>query len=169
MPMPGVAGTGLDGVTRAYLPCDFFAGAGFCIATAGVSFGAGATVALVIGATATVRCVTDAPRSTQRSGSSGQPVPANTDPADDALAMTIAQTRYGRGSFTNDLREVFPVLERLRLYILQPAFHWLFVLGAGPTGTFDGSRTRRDGSVSPSVPGMSRSGPIPDGTGRLVR
>ena len=127
MPIPGVAGAGAAGETRAGLLAGLRVGAvaGAGALRAAVVAGAtraGAVAATVVGATATVRCVTVAPRSTQRSGSSGQPDPANAEPADMTHAVSTAMARNGRVSFTNGLREEIPVLERLRLYIRESVF-----------------------------------------------
>ena len=99
MPMPGVAGAGVEGVTRAGLLADLLfgatdaAGALCAVAVAGAMRATvGATAA---GATVTVRCDTVAPRSTQRSGSSGHPDPANAEPADVTHAAITAMTRNG--------------------------------------------------------------------------
>ena len=125
MPMPGVAGAGDAGDTRACLPACLRVGAAADALCAAVDAGAtraGAVLvaATVVGATATVRCDTVAPRSTQRSGSSGQP--ANAELADITHAVSTAMARNGRVSFTNGLREEIPVLERLRLYIRERVF-----------------------------------------------
>jgi hypothetical protein len=125
--MPGVAGAGDAGDTRACLPACLRVGAAADALCAAVDAGAtraGAVLvaATVVGATATVRRVNVAPRSTQRSGSSGQPDPANAEPADMTHAVSTAMARNGRVSFTNGLREEIPVLERLRLYIRERVF-----------------------------------------------
>jgi len=93
--MPGVAGAGVAGETRAGLLAGLRAAA--CgtagalrvvgaVATACV----GAEVATVVGDTATVRC-----DMTQRSGSSGHPPLANAEPADTAHAVITAMARNG--------------------------------------------------------------------------
>jgi hypothetical protein len=126
MPMPGVAGAGAAGDTRDGLLAGLRVAAVPCLARRrrrrSDARGRGVVAATVVGATATVRCVTVAPRSTQRSGSSGQPDPANAEPADMTHAVSTAMARNGRVSFTNGLREEIPVLERLRLYIRESVF-----------------------------------------------
>src|SRR5439155_4981761 len=90
--MPGVAGAGVDGATCAGLfedlccccitaLCAISCAAGPPATTAGAGTRAGATVALEAWGTAAPRRDIEAPRSTQRSGSSGQPLPANADAA----------------------------------------------------------------------------------------
>jgi hypothetical protein len=125
MPIPGVAGAGAAGETRAGLLAGLreAVGAGDlrAVRVAGATCaGAVLVAATVVGATATVRCDTVAPRSTQRSGSSGQP--ANAELADITHAVSTAMARNGRVSFTNGLREEIPVLERLTLYIRESVF-----------------------------------------------
>jgi hypothetical protein len=94
-----------------------------CAGAVVVAMCADALAATVVGATATVRCVTVAPRSTQRSGSSGHP-DANAEPADITHAVNTAMVKNGRSSFTNGLREVIPALEWQRLYNREPFFMW---------------------------------------------
>jgi len=129
MPMPGVAGAGAVGERRAGLLADFFdvaiAAGALCVAGAVAATCAGAVAEAVAGATTTDRCVAVAPRSTQRSGSSGHP-DASAEPAHTTQTVITAMTRDGRFSFTNGLREEIPVLEWQRLYSREPIFSFFF-------------------------------------------
>src|SRR5262249_21134720 len=129
MPIPGVAGAGVEGATRADLPVTLCCtGVALCEVNTG-AIRTGATVGAC--ATATVRCDVAAPRSTQRSGSSWQPVPAMAGRAETTPAVMAAATRIGQIDFTTARRERVRAFGRMRLYIGRGLARGVFLSGAG--------------------------------------
>ena len=136
--MPGVAGVAEAGSgveTCAGLLALLRAGAaaGLCAATATTGVAGAVTVCVAVVAVVATPAVreTAAPRSTQRSGSSGHTVPARTTGATSALAVNKTAIAVKRVGFTMTSVRSTRCYTAPRLYIGSGTAIWLFVVAAG--------------------------------------